>query len=256
MLAKFLSLRASRVYGRIRRAYASTRLTRPRRGVSRARVGFASSHEVALATETDLRELVEHFVPTDRPIESMPIRLAFSATDLVGGSTTYISHGSLHDGLMAACAVPGLFPPQRLGSKLLVDGSLAGELPVAAAMSIAGRASVIGCYLVGPDRAPSSLDSGIAVAARVAAIRERELVSEQTRVCEAVLRIPVEDVGWMGFSRCRDAVRIGRETALRELSEASTRRGRKSHGKAEWNRPNDHLFVHAGSNTCNLDPNT
>jgi predicted acylesterase/phospholipase RssA len=180
-------------------------------------VGFASSTEVAVVGDAVLRALVEHFVPQDRPIESMRIRLAFCATDLIAGRTTYISHGSLHDGLMAACAVPGLFPPQRLGSKLLVDGSLAGELPVAAATSIAGSAGVIGCYLEGPEIVPSSFDSGIAVAARVAAIRERELVCEQTRVCDAVLRIPVKDTGWMGFARCGAAARAGQETAMREL---------------------------------------
>jgi NTE family protein len=219
MLDRFLTLSTSPVYAEIRNAYAATRIRdrKDRRGMSRSRLGFASMDELAVAGDDVLRALVEHFVPRDRPIESMRIRLAFSATDLVSGGTTYISHGSLHDGLMAACAVPGLFPPQKLGSKLLVDGSLAGELPVAAAMSIAGTAGVIGCYLEGPEAPMTTFDNGMAVAARVAAIRQRELVCEQTRACEAVLRVPVKDVGWMGFSRCADAERAGRETVQREL---------------------------------------
>jgi predicted acylesterase/phospholipase RssA/GGDEF domain-containing protein len=225
MLEKFVSLRSSPVYAQIRSAYAASRVRgrEDRRGLSRARLGFASSQEVALTDDTVLRALVEHFVPCDRPIESMRIRLAFCATDLAAGRTTYISHGSLLDALMAACAVPGLFPPVKLGSMLLVDGSLTGELPVAAATSIAGNAGVIGSYLDGPDAAPSAYDSGIAVAARAAAIRERELVCEQTRTCEAVLRIPVKDVGWMGFGRCGDAERVGRETVLRDLASAYAR---------------------------------
>jgi len=222
MLGKFLSLRSSPVYAEIRSAYAATRIRgrEDRRGLSRARLGFASAEELALTDDGVLRALVEHFVPRDRPIEGMRIRLAFCAIDLVAGRTTYISHGSLLDGLMAACAVPGLFPPVRLGSMLLVDGSLAGELPVAAATSIAGSAGVIGSYLDGPDVAPPSFESGIAVAARVAAIRQHELVCEQTRRCERVLHIPVKDVGWMGFGRCEDAQRAGRETVLRELGSA------------------------------------
>jgi predicted acylesterase/phospholipase RssA len=224
MLDKFLTLRASPVYAQIRSAYAATRIRdrEDRRGLSRTRLGFASTQEVALTDESVLRALVEHFVPGDRPIEGMRIRLAFCATDLVSGRTTYISHGSLIDGLMAACAVPGLFPPVRLGSMLLVDGSLAGELPVAAATSIAGNAAVIGSYLDGPDVAPSFFESGIAIAARVAAIRQHELVCEQTRRCEGVLRIPVKDIGWMGFGRCADAERAGRETVFRELGSEHT----------------------------------
>jgi predicted acylesterase/phospholipase RssA len=219
MLDKFLSLRASPVYAEIRSAYAATRIRDrdDRKGLSRARFGFASAQELALTDESVLRALVEHFVARDRPIESMRIRLAFCAIDLVAGRTTYLSHGSLIDGLMAACAVPGLFPPVRLGSMLLVDGSLAGELPVAAATSIAGNARVIGSYLDGPEVAPTSFESGLAIAARVAGIRQHELVCEQTRTCEGVLHIPVKDVGWMGFGRCADAERAGRETVLREL---------------------------------------
>ena len=215
MLSKFLTLSTSAVYAEIKKAYASIRVHGRKSG--RTRLGFASSDELAVADDDVLRALVEHFVPRDRPIESMRVRLAFCATDLVGGRTTYISHGSLHDGLMAACAVPGLFRPQRLGDKLLVDGSMAGELPVAAATSIAGSAGVIGCFLDGPEVGPTTFDNGINVAARVAAIRQRELVCEQTRACQAVLKIPVRDVGWMGFSRCADAERAGRETVLREL---------------------------------------
>lgn len=219
MLERFLSLRSSDVYARIKDAYAATRIRgrEDRRGLSRTRLGFASTEEVALSDEDSLRALVQHFVPCDRPIEGMRIRLAFCATDLVAGRTTYISHGSLVDALMAACAVPGLFPPVRLGAMRLVDGSLAGELPVAAATSIAGNAGVIGSYLDGPSGAPTTFESGLAVAARVAAIRQHELVCEQTRRCERVLHIPVKDIGWMGFGRCRDAERVGRETALREL---------------------------------------
>ncbi len=234
MLERFVSLSDSEVYDRIRSAYAATRSRARRAGLSRsrARLGFASTQEIAVADDSVLRALVEHFVPRDQPIESMRIRLAFCATDLIAGCTSYISHGSLHDGLMAACAVPGLFPPQRLGTKLLVDGSLAGELPVAAAASIAGGASVIGCYLDGPEVVPRSFENGVAVATRVAAVRQRELVQEQARSCERLLRIPVHDVGWMGFGKCEAAERAGRQTALRELTsaedQASARIGTRS----------------------------
>lgn len=235
MLDKFLSLRASPVYAQIRSAYAASRIRdrEDRRGLSRERFGFASAQELALSDDSVLRSLVEHFVPRDRPIEGMRIRLAFCAIDLVAGRTTYISHGSLIDGLMAACAVPGLFPPVRLGSMLLVDGSLAGELPVAAATSIAGSARVIGSYLDGPDVAPTSFESGLAVAARVAAIRQHELVCEQTRRCEGVLHIPVKDVGWMGFGRCADAERAGRETVLRELGSTDLRDASRGESRGE-----------------------
>jgi len=246
MLERFLSLPSSEVYGQIRSAYATTRARAlsEGRGLSRARIGFANAQDLAVTDDTVLRALVEHFVERDRPIESMRIRLAFCATDLIAGRTTYISHGSLHDGLMAACAIPGLFPPQRFGSKLLVDGSLTGELPVAAATSIAGGAHVIGCHLDGPTTMPRSFANGLAVTTRIAAIRKRELLCEQIRACDAVLRIPVEDIGWMGFSRCGDAERAGRETTLRKFGDRSESAGTESLAPG---RERHHLFATVGA---------
>ncbi|MEM7155185.1 MAG: patatin-like phospholipase family protein [Myxococcota bacterium] len=219
MLERFASFSESSVHARIRHAYGQLRARDRSQGRRRAgaRLGFCHHDAVAVADDDMLHALVEHFAPHDQPIEGMRVKLAFCVTDLRAGRTTYISHGSLHDGLRAACATPGLFPPQPIGDALLVDGSLAGELPVAAASSIADDAPVIGCWVERPTANPEHYPNGVAVAARAAAVRERELVCERSRACELVLRIPVEDVGWLSFARSHDAAEIGRTIALRSL---------------------------------------
>lgn len=222
MLERFESFATSDVMAELRRSYARVRVAgrRGRSASSRGRVGFAGPRELAVADDALLRASVEHFVPVDRPIESLRVPLALCATDLHSGSMTYFRHGSLHDALMAACAVPGLFRPQRLGSQLLVDGSLAGELPVAATRSIVGGALVIGSHVRCPAKKPVSYDNGLIVAARLALIRQQELVSEQARMCSAVVEVVVDDLGWMGFARSARAERAGRDAALQQLGPA------------------------------------
>ncbi|MBV1858626.1 MAG: patatin-like phospholipase family protein, partial [Nannocystaceae bacterium] len=196
MLERFESFATSDVMAELRRSYARVRIAgrRGRSASSRGRVGFAGPRELAVADDELLRASVEHFIAVDRPIESLRLPLALCATDLQEGSMTYFSHGSLHDALMAACAVPGLFRPQRVGSQLLVDGSLAGELPVAATRSLLGGAPVIGSHVRSPAKRPASYDNGLVVAARLALIRQRELVCEQGRMCAAVVEVVVDDL--------------------------------------------------------------
>lgn len=226
MLEKFESFASSSVMAELRRTYARVRVAgrRGRLASSRGRVGFAGPQELAVADDDLLRAVVEHFVAVDRPIESLRLPLALCATDLHQGSMTYFSHGSLHDALMAACAVPGLFRPQRVGSQLLVDGSLAGELPVAATRSIVCGAPVIGSHVRTPVKRPASYDNGLVVAARLALIRQRELVSEQARMCAAVVEVVVDDVGWMGFAGSARAERAGRDASLQQLTSSRDNR--------------------------------
>ncbi len=220
MLERFESFAASDVMAALRRRYARVRITgrAGRSGSSRGRVGFAGPRELAVADDDLLRASVEHFIATDRPIESLRLPLALCATDLHEGSMTYFSHGSLHDALMAACAVPGLFRPQRVGAQLLVDGSLAGELPVAATRSVVGGAPIVGSHVRSPRSRPTSYDNGLAVATRLALIRQRELVCEQGRECARVVEVVVEDLGWMGFAGAARAERAGRTAALEQLA--------------------------------------
>lgn len=228
MLERFESFASSDVMAELRRSYARVRIAgrRGRSRSSRGRVGFAGPRELAVADDELLRASVEHFIAVDRPIESLRLPLALCATDLQEGSMTYFSHGSLHDALMAACAVPGLFRPQRVGSQLLVDGSLAGELPVAATRSIVGGAPVVGSHVRSPAKRPASYDNGLAVAARLALIRQRELVCEQGRMCAAVVEVVVDDLGWMGFAGSARAERAGRDAALEQLGSRGAHRRR------------------------------
>jgi NTE family protein len=69
-------------------------------------------------------------------IEDLAIPFAAVATDLDTGEEVTLASGATVDAIRASMAVPGLFPPWRVGDRWLVDGALANPLPVSVARSL------------------------------------------------------------------------------------------------------------------------
>jgi len=65
----------------------------------------------------------------DAQIEDLGIPLWTIAADLASGREVALHHGPLWQAADATSAIPGLFPPVRVGGRLLVDGWLVNALP-------------------------------------------------------------------------------------------------------------------------------
>ena len=72
-------------------------------------------------------------------IEDLPIRFAAIATEIGTGHEVWLTRGSLALALRASYALPGIFPPVRMGGRWLVDGALVNPVPVSAARAFGAR---------------------------------------------------------------------------------------------------------------------
>jgi NTE family protein len=75
----------------------------------------------------------------DKRIEELPIRFAAIATEFNTGHEIWLTRGRLAEALRASYALPGIFPPVRLGGRWLVDGALVNPVPVSAARALGAR---------------------------------------------------------------------------------------------------------------------
>lgn len=73
---------------------------------------------------------------TERKIEDLNPPFVAVATNLLDGKTVAISHGNLGRALQASSAVPFLRKPVPIDGKLLVDGGITANLPVAQAREL------------------------------------------------------------------------------------------------------------------------
>jgi NTE family protein len=81
--------------------------------------------------------LVEHVAGVC--IEDLPLKLAAIATEIGTGHEIWLTRGRLSDALCASYALPGIFPPARIGGRWLMDGALVNPVPVSAARACGAR---------------------------------------------------------------------------------------------------------------------
>ena len=77
----------------------------------------------------------------DLSIEQLPIRYAAIATEIGTGHEIWITRGRLAEAMRASYALPGIFPPVRLGERWLVDGALVNPVPVSVARALGPASS-------------------------------------------------------------------------------------------------------------------
>lgn len=83
---------------------------------------------VALTTGRTMTEALRDF-SDGLDIEQLPIGFAAISCDLVSAEPFVHDRGPVWQAMRASGSVPGLFPPVRVGDRLLVDGGLVANMP-------------------------------------------------------------------------------------------------------------------------------
>jgi len=89
-----------------------------------------------------LTDAIHRTLGKDPQIEDLRRRFAAVATDLRTRRPVVIDEGPLDIALRATIAVPGLLPPVRRGSQVLMDGGMVDNVPLSAARQL-GAENVI-----------------------------------------------------------------------------------------------------------------
>jgi predicted acylesterase/phospholipase RssA len=92
-----------------------------------------------------------HEVIKEKNIQQSPLTLRITTTDWVTGTIRYFSNSDFQDGLgilaiMASAAIPGIFPPVRIGRDVYVDGGVVENTPLNSAIE-AGATNLHVIYL-------------------------------------------------------------------------------------------------------------
>jgi NTE family protein len=75
----------------------------------------------------------------DLTIDKLPLGYAAIATEIGTGHEIWITRGRLVEAMRASYALPGIFPPVRIGERWLVDGALVNPVPVSVARALGAR---------------------------------------------------------------------------------------------------------------------
>ena len=187
----------------------------------------------------------------EKTFEDARIPGAFVATDLGCNCEQTLSTGKLKEAVLASIAIPGIFPPRKIGDRNLVDGGVINPVPVSVARRLAPNLPVLAVALSPPfmpasTKLPVQLMSAVpevfikritrlnisqamsiflqSVDISNQAITELRLQKEPPDV---LIRPAVEEIGLLDHVIVSDVAKLGEEAAeaaLPELARAVRRR--------------------------------
>jgi NTE family protein len=185
---------------------------------TRLPAGVVKGHNVLLALE-DLLRPAQGITDFDK----LPIRFRAVASDIETGDEVVLASGDLVTALRASMAVPGAFPPARIGGRLLVDGAIVNNVPISVARDM-GADIVIVAVFKDQLKDADQLTSALAILNQSVDV----MITRATRQQLALLRdgdilitIDLADIGSASFDRVRETMPLGANAARAQLPSLS-----------------------------------
>jgi NTE family protein len=168
-----------------------------------------------------------------RRLEDGALPLAVATTDIQSGEEVLLSHGPAVPALLASSAMPGIFPPVRIGERWLMDGSIARDTLVGPAVEGGATRvwvlpSVPGVRLARPRTA---LDAVLSSSSIMLERQSAEAIAEYAARCELFI-VPaplVPGTSPFRLDRGQELINAGYEVAAAWLTTAGPVRPRTPH---------------------------
>ncbi|HTK48811.1 MAG TPA: patatin-like phospholipase family protein [Gemmatimonadaceae bacterium] len=175
--------------------------------------------------EEPLRALVDGAIP-DVTFADLPKRLLVNTVDVDRGARVAwglpgLEHVSVRDAIYASCALPGFFPPGRVGNRNCIDGGVVDNLPVSVTSQFAD-------LLIAVDVGSSDASRADAASAGFAGIYMRAATMMMHALQQfplvhwhgppmVLIRPRVDDAHWLSFSDTEANITEGYHSAMRAL---------------------------------------
>lgn len=182
---------------------------------SKGAIFAASLAKPSLFNFDTLEKNVGYLIPPVNIEESL-IPLGVVTFDMVTAKERLFTKGELNKAVMASCAIPGIFPPVKIGEELLMDGGVVNPVPCNHAKNFA-TGPVIAVDLT-PEIGPmSNIENSYEIAMRAADISRLHLKNTLLQNADLVIPVEMNDLFWADFSIFDECVERGRAAAEKAL---------------------------------------
>lgn len=135
------------------------------------------------------------------------------STDLESGEPVYLREGPLAPAVRASCSLPGIVTPMRMNGRLLVDGGISDNLPVAAVRAM-GADYVIGVDICRPAQRRHLGPLGVGVGAVENLVRR---VGGGVVDADCLISPDLGRFSYVRFSKRDELIAKGRAAAEKEM---------------------------------------
>ncbi|MGZ2748620.1 patatin-like phospholipase family protein [Burkholderia stagnalis] len=176
-----------------------------------------------LVEATALRMLLEKHLRY-RYVERASLPLHVVATEMLSGNEIVLSSGLVVDAVLASAAIPGVFPPVRIGDRLMVDGGVANNTPVSIAVARGATRIVVlpagfACALrKPPNSAIAQAMHALTLVIARQLVRDLEFYESRAAIYVVPPLCPL-DVSPYDYTRCKELIDLAAERTRAWLGE-------------------------------------
>ncbi|WP_078381006.1 patatin-like phospholipase family protein [Sutcliffiella halmapala] len=170
------------------------------------KMGFVSGNRV--------KDLFRMFTQ-NKNIEDLSIPLSIVTTDLEKAEKVVLTTGSIADAVRASISIPGIFVPEKLNGRLLVDGGVVDRVPASVAKEMG--ADIVIAIDVSHVKTNEPIDSIFDVILQTIDIMQNELVKRSELEADVMIRPPVAHYSSRAFTNIDEIIRIGEEETKRQI---------------------------------------
>ncbi len=170
------------------------------------KMGFIAGNRV--------KELIRIFT-FGRNLQELDIPVHVVATDLMTGDKVIFKEGPIADAVRASISIPGIFVPEKLNDKLLVDGGVVDRVPVSVVEEMG--ADIIIAVDVSHVKQNTEITSIFDVIMQSIDILQMEAVANREIASDIMIRPPVEMYNSRAFTNIDEIIAIGEEETKKHI---------------------------------------
>lgn len=171
-------------------------------------------------------EKLEDFVRTKittKNIENLKLPFAAVATDLNRGTRVVLDSGPVAKAVHASCAIPGVFEPVNHQNRLLVDGGVVDNIPIAVARE--KGADIVIAVDISENVQNYNITNVVDVMIQAVNIMFDENVKYRKKEADVLITPAVGNVAMLDFSQKKRCMQAGIEAAQKAVPEINIKIG-------------------------------
>ncbi len=169
-------------------------------------LGFVSGDKIK-----QLIRLLTH----DKRIEELKKPLAIVATDIETGERVVFTDGPVDQAVRASISIPGIFVPERVGDRLLVDGGVIDRVPITVTREMG--ADIVIAVDVAQFDTRMKVTTIFDVIAQTIDVMEREILRHRMLSADLVIRPNVGHYSSIAYSGVEEIIAEGERTGLEHV---------------------------------------
>jgi len=143
--------------------------------------------------------------------ENLPIPFACVAADIATGEPVVLKQGSLPEAIRASMAIPTVFTPVEINSRLLVDGGLVRNFPVEEVVDM-GADIVIGVFVSSDLSTKEELNDLVSLLTQSAFVTSAFDSRKQRELVDIYIEPGLKDYSPAAFKQWKGIIEIGKQS--------------------------------------------